>query len=884
MATEKEEYTVNLRQIAQAVRITTAPNKDVLPWIKLARFGNLRSDLNCLRHDKNVLAITGIECDYDGEKISFEEACFYLGLYGVLAAVYTSPSHTVEKPRWRILCPTSKELDPSERGRFVARLNGIFRCALASESFTLSQSYFFGRVNDNPAHRVELIDGIPIDLHDELDATAAWSEAKPTKGSRAKHTRADAEHLSDDELFDQIRNRERWHIPVRTLIARQVTRGLSDAEILAQPEAWTWPSYTLDQTIADMQKLIDGARRKGFDQHHHSFTPLGDAKQELIIQAAGPIRQPTNVSSETSVPPSADAPAYGADALTVERLAALPPIEYGRQRKLEAKRLGIPVGLLDVEVTNARAALSDKMPDDDDDQKQPQRERIIEAVQDAKVTFWRDADGDAFATVPRGDEIRRYRVRSRSFAMVVRSLYGQANPVTGRNGVRPGSVSDLAMREALPAFEAMALAGELRTPNVRTMRHGNAVWLDLGDDKWRLVCISDEGWRMVDAADVPLIRPNGMHALPIPSRDPEALAKLRCLLNVADDADFRLIVAWLVATLNPSGPYPVLAVDGEEGSAKTTLCHMLRRLVDPNKASLRAPPRCEDDLLIAAQNGRVVALDNMSGIEPWLADSLCRVATGAGLGKRQLYSDGDEVLVSIARPVLLNGIPSLLARGDLASRALAITLQQILDEKRRPEADIWHDFEAAAPGILALLLDGLSMALKRLPGLKLDRLPRMADFARLACAAAPAFGWTEAEMLAAIEGNREAAVATVIEADPLAVAVQTIAAEAKPTEWWGTATQLLAAVNLRVPLDAQKERGWPKDGARLSGRLRRAAPALRRAGIEVIFPEKAGRAGRNIAIRFQSRPNSVPSVPSVPKPAISVPETGAAFRAIPPSL
>ncbi len=233
-----------------------------------------------------------------------------------------------------------------------------------------------------------------------------------------------------------------------------------------------------------------------------------------------------------------------------------------------------------------------------------------------------------------------------------------------------------------------------------------------------------------------------------------------------------LFAAWLVGALHPAGPYAVLAVDGEQGSAKSTTCRMLRRLVDPNKADLRAPPRCEDSLVVAATSARVVALDNVSFIEADTADALCRLATGGGLSKRRLYTDGEEHLVAVARPVLLNGIPSLLARGDLADRALAVTLPPILDARRRPEAEMWADFERAAPGILALLLDALAIGLRDVPTVQLPRLPRMADFARLACAAAPAFGWEPVAMLEALEGNRADAIEAVIEADPMAVAVR----------------------------------------------------------------------------------------------------------------
>jgi hypothetical protein len=308
----------------------------------------------------------------------------------------------------------------------------------------------------------------------------------------------------------------------------------------------------------------------------------------------------------------------------------------------------------------------------------------------------------------------------------------------------------------------------------------------------------------------------------------------------------------------------VLALDGEQGSAKTITARMLRRLVDPNHADARAAPRNERDLLVAARNGRVVALDNLSGLDAAMADALCRVATGGGFGERALFTNGDEYIVHVRNPVLLNGIPSLLARGDLADRAVAVTLPAIPDERRRPEAELWAEFEAARPGILALLLDGLARALRDAPGLRLPRLPRMADFARIACAAAPAFGWTAEEMLAALEENRAGAVAAVIEADPVAVAVQAIAEEEQQRwgspGWTGTASDLLKEVNDRTPTERQRERDWPRDATRLSGRLRRVAPALRRAGVEVTLPEAGGRARRIIIIQRKAAQRSERSV------------------------
>ena len=480
--------------------------------------------------------------------------------------------------------------------------------------------------------------------------------------------------------------------------------------------------------------------------------------------------------------------------------------------------------------------------------KQVQRERVVAAVLDAGATFWRDRRGEAHVTIRHGDTTQRHRVSSIAFRQLARLLYGRANPAGGRAGsgvVRIGAVGEQALREALSVLDAMALEGEVRDARVRTcFASDGAVWLDLGCDGWRLVRVDAKGWRAVNAADVPVVRPPGLLALPEPKRSPKALATLRRLLNVATPSggdplhapDFLLAVAWCVAALHPRGPYPVLALDGEQGSAKSTAARLLRRFVDPNLADVRPVPREEREIAAAAANGRVLAFDNLSHLSSDTADVLCRIATGGGFAERVLYANGEERLTFLQAPVLLNGIPALMARGDLADRALTLTLPAIPDAQRRTETAVWAEAESAAPSILALLLDGLVLALRDGPGLVMPNPPRMADFARLACAAAPAFGWTGEEMLAALASNRRQAVAQVIEADAVASAVQAFALdwqERKLGIWKGTARELLEIINELTPYERQKERDWPKDPTRLSKALRRVIPALRRSGVRV---------------------------------------------------
>src|SRR5256714_12145112 len=108
--------------------------------------------------------------------------------------------------------------------------------------------------------------------------------------------------------------------------------------------------------------------------------------------------------------------------------------------------------------------------------------------------------------------------------------------------------------------------------------------------------------------------------------------------------------------------------------------------------------------MIAANNGHVLAFDNLSGLSPWLSDALCRLASGGSFAVRQLYTDDEEVLFEAARPILLNGIEEVISRPDLGDRAIFLSLAPISEALRRPENELWREFEIARPHILGALL------------------------------------------------------------------------------------------------------------------------------------------------------------------------------------
>jgi hypothetical protein len=318
---------------------------------------------------------------------------------------------------------------------------------------------------------------------------------------------------------------------------------------------------------------------------------------------------------------------------------------------------------------------------------------------------------------------------------------------------------------------------------------------------------------------------------------------LRRYFNVSGEERLRLIVAWLVAALRPTGPYPVLLFQGEQGSAKSTAERLVRALVDPSAAPLRTTPRNERDLYIAADNAHVIALDNISTLPPWLSDALCRLSTGGGFSTRTLFENREEELFEGMKPVILNGITDVATRPDLLDRALIVTLPPIPDEERRPEAELWREFEQARPAILASLFDAVSGALRSVEDVQLEGMPRMADFAVWATAAEETLGWGTGTFMAAYTGNRQEATDSALEADPVAAAVVDLMADRD--QWTGSATELWMALGELVDEGVRKTNAWPRAPNALTSKLKRLAPALRGVGIEY-GEDRSGRSRKKV--------------------------------------
>jgi hypothetical protein len=238
---------------------------------------------------------------------------------------------------------------------------------------------------------------------------------------------------------------------------------------------------------------------------------------------------------------------------------------------------------------------------------------------------------------------------------------------------------------------------------------------------------------------------------------------VRPFLNVRE-SDFVLVVAYLLAALRPQGPYPVLVLYGEQGTAKTNIIRRLRSLVDPNSVATSSLPAGARDVFVAANNTHVQGFENVSKLTDSLSDVLCRLATGGGWRTRTLFKNTDETLFEGARPIALEGISNFVSRGDFQDRAIILPLEPMA--RYRTEQELNIDFERQRAGIFGALLDLLVQGVRMLPETRLTNPPRMADFARWAVACGLA------TFEAAYATNRQNAISVILEHDPLAQAVR----------------------------------------------------------------------------------------------------------------
>ena len=453
-------------------------------------------------------------------------------------------------------------------------------------------------------------------------------------------------------------------------------------------------------------------------------------------------------------------------------------------------------------------------------------------------------DGEPFALPHEGANVARLMRGSRS----LRSELGKAY-FAAKGRAAPGS----ALSDALNVLEGMALEGEREAVHLRVAPYNGGIVVDLGTEDGAAIVVEPGRWHWVERSPVVFRRTNAMAAMPAPAETGD-LEPLRKLLNVSED-NWPLLVGWAVAGLLPWLPHPVLLLAGEQGTAKSTAGRILTALIDPSGAQLRRAPTDPTDWVAQASASWAVCLDNVSTVPRWLSDAMCRAVTGDGSVDRTLYTNLDVTVTSFRRVLCLTSIEAGHIHGDLAERLLVVELERIGEEKRREEAVVMAEFEAAHARVLGGLLTLTARVLEALPHTRPGRLPRMADFCRVLAALDAVTGW---ESLKTYRDRLGDALRAVVDDDLVARAVIAFMGDRVGAEWQGTATDLLKALTAPDP----KPKEWPATPAALGGALTRLGPALMTYGIHVDRGKSNGR--RVLNIKSKSWETPVPADPDPP--------------------
>lgn len=362
---------------------------------------------------------------------------------------------------------------------------------------------------------------------------------------------------------------------------------------------------------------------------------------------------------------------------------------------------------------------------------------------------------------------------------------------------------------------------------VATTIEGHLV-IDLADPSGRAVVIASDGWSVVDRSPVTFRRSRAMLPLPGPERGGR-VDELFNLLNVAP-ALRDLFVAWLCSSLFSGLPHPAVVLRGEQGAAKSSTAKAMTYLIDPCMAATQKPPANDEDWAMTCSARWIISVDNVSQVQPWWSDALCRTVTGDGWLRRMLYTDDDIVATSWRRCVILNGITlGSSLRSDLGERLVFFDLHR--PSVYLTENEVQLQLDEMRARVLGALFDRAAQVLKALPSTPIVRDLRMADFATFLTAHDDLTG---GNALAAYRRQLDDAFAEATEGDVIAMAV--IDFMATKSEWEGTASDLL--VLLPAPLGKGY---WPTTGSHLSQGLARSVTSLERVGISVSHGTGRGR-------------------------------------------
>lgn len=490
-------------------------------------------------------------------------------------------------------------------------------------------------------------------------------------------------------------------------------------------------------------------------------------------------------------------------------------------------------------------------------------ESIMLAIAQKYGTFYRTDKGRSWVVYTDRDVIKASEIGSTKFRRFLVATYFKQEKLT---------IRDSLIKQVLETLESNAEAAPIVDIYTRVGKAEKKFYLDLCNDFGQAVEIDSEGWRVVSKPGCIFRRAATARALPVPVTG-GTIEDLRELVNIGSK-DLVLLLAYLLACMSPDISYPLLIITGEQGSAKSSLVKLIKLLVDPTEASIRALSLDEKDLVISAQTQHILAYDNITKLSTEMIDALCRLATGGGISTRALYTDVEEMVLSAKRPVILNGIRDFVSRPDLVDRSVMLKTLAITEENRKTEQDLAKIIEPARPKILGFLCDLVSRGLARIDDIKPDKLPRMADFAKWAIACLDDDVCTRGAFMQVYTENREIAVDSMADDDTLVGLVKALmnqnaiprSSKSPPSlVYMKSKTNFFSDIKLQAGNQSRVYKFLQSSRA-LSGAMKEAIPLFRAIGLDVDLDYRTA-TGRMTRIEIMQSSPIEPGLPPQPEVA-----------------
>lgn len=377
------------------------------------------------------------------------------------------------------------------------------------------------------------------------------------------------------------------------------------------------------------------------------------------------------------------------------------------------------------------------------------------------------------------------------------------------------------------------IEGKEITPAYRCAYHAGKIYYYLADREQTVICIDENGYRVIAESPVPFIKKQNMLEQVLPKRSKDSLKKMGMKYWQFATADDR-ILHWilLISRFIAEGSQPLVYYFGDRGSAKSTSMRLDKMIVDPSEIDIKALPKSISDAVAAVSNQYMVSFDNVSRISDELSDIFCIVATHGYYSKKMLYSNNQEFAIKLNARVSFSGITNLSTKPDLIDRMVCLKLNRIDSSNRRTEEEIMKEFQTDLPYILDKIFRILSKAIPIYNDLKLERLPRMADFAKWGYAIAEALGYGGERFLRIYENNQADLLENLVSEDSLITVL--IEAMKKQNYFKGTVTELLVSLtNMAEKMEIDTRVGWARDASSLSRKLYENQSVLCMFGISV---------------------------------------------------